>query len=77
MIEQIAHVMSLSGFIFIYEYCLNPQQNLKLNQTNEKQEVVKLIQSLIKSIPLLNGKLKTNAEELVELLVEQLMKLDK
>ena len=67
----------LSGFIFIYEYCLNPQKTLKTNQNNEKEEVVNLIQSLVKSIPLLNGKLKTNAEELVELLVEQLMKLDK
>ena len=67
----------LSGFIFIYEYCLNPQQNLNKNQNNEKEKVVNLIQSLIKSIPLLNGTLKTNAEELVDLLVEQLMKFDK
>ena len=62
----------LSGFIFIYEYFLNPQQNLKINQINEKEEVGNLMQSLLKSIPLLHGKLKTNAEELVELLDEQL-----
>ena len=64
----------LSGFIFIYEYFLNPQvqQNLKISQKINEKEVVILMQSLIKSIPLLHGKLKTNAEELAELLVEQL-----
>ena len=64
----------LSGLIFIYEcYRKSQHENQKTHQTYNKEEVVNLLQSLTKSIPLLHGKLKTNAEELVV----QLLKLDK
>ena len=57
----------LSGFIFIYEYCLNRSpKKVKTYQTNEKEEIVNLMQSLIMSIPIMHGELKTKAEKLVE-----------
>ena len=61
----------LSGFIFIYEYCLNRSRpkKVKTYQTNEKEEIVNLMQSLIKSIPILHGEMKTDAEKLVEQLM--------
>ena len=57
----------LSGFIFIFEYCLNHSPKIvKTYQTNEKEEIVNLMQSLIMSIPIMHGELKTKAEKLVE-----------
>ena len=60
----------LSGFIFLYEYCLNHSpKKVKTYLINEKEEIVNLMQSLIKSIPILHGEMKTDAEKLVEQLM--------
>ena len=60
----------LSGFILLYEYCLNHSpKKVKTYLINEKEEIVNLMQSLIKSIPILHGEMKTDAEKLVEQLM--------